>query len=118
MVLRLLHALALHAEFGRRNGLHGLPQCYGLEQPTHLEMLSQPVDRKRASVPTLVPILFDEPGALKSSQDFVGDCPADAEMLCERALVDKEPAIRQRGSDGVFDERIDARLMIGRLETA
>ena len=48
----------------------------------------------------------------------MGDGPADAEVLRERALVDKEPTIRQQGRDGVLNERIDARLVIGRLETA
>ena len=77
-------------------------------------MLSQPVDRERPSVPSLIHILFDEPGALESSQHLMGDGPADAEVLRERALVDKEPTIRQQGRDGVLNERIDARLVIGR----
>ena len=81
-------------------------------------MLAQPVDRERPGIPSLVRVLFDEPGALESSQHLMGDGPADAEMLRERALVDKEPTVRQQGRDGVLDERIDARLVIGRLETA
>ena len=48
----------------------------------------------------------------------MGDGPADDEMLRECALVDQEPTIRQQGCDGVLDERIDARLVIERLEAA
>ena len=88
MVLRLLHARALRAEFGRRQALHGLPERGGLEQPAHFEMLAQPVDCERAGVPALVRVLFDQPGALESSEHLMGDSPADDEMLCERAFVD------------------------------
>ena len=118
MVLRLLHSRALRAELGWRQALHGLPQRGGLEQPAHFEMLAQPVDCKRAGVPALVRVLFDQPGALESSQHLMGDGPADDEMLGERALVDKEPTVRQQGCDGMLDQRIDARLVIERLEAA
>ena len=94
MVLRLLHPLALHAELGRRQGLYGLPQSGRLEQPAHLEMLAQPVDRERTGVPALVHDLFDESGALKSSQHLMGNGPANAKVLGERALVDEEPTVR------------------------
>ena len=43
------------------------PERGRLQQPAHLEMLSQPVDRERAGVPSLVYDLFDEFGALSCS---------------------------------------------------
>ena len=72
------------------------PRAGRLEQPAHLEMLAQPVDRERTRVPALVHDLFDEPGALKSSQHLMGNGPANAKVLRERALVDEEPTVRQR----------------------
>src|SRR5271155_5650421 len=81
-------------------------------------MLAKPVDRERTGVPALIRILFDEPGALESSQHLMGDGPADDELLCECALVDQEATVRQRGCARVLDKRIDARLVIERLEAA
>ena len=110
MVLRPLHPGALRAKLGRRQALHGLPQRGRLEKPAHFEMFAQPIDGERAGVPALIGAFFDEPGALESSEHLVGDGPADAEMLGERALVDKEPAVREQCGDGMLDQGVDARL--------
>ena len=94
------------------------PSAAGSSSQRISKCSSQPVDGKRTGVPALVCILFDEPGALESSEHLMGDGPADDEMLGERALVDKEPAVRKQGCDRMFDERIDARLAIERLQAA
>ena len=101
------HSVAAAEEFALTEKRKRLTQRFRLQEPEDLEMMGDVGGRQRPSVPALVAVLNRDAGSFELGQHFMRDRAADVEVLGERAFVEKEPSIDDRGRDRMLDRAIN-----------